>query len=193
MPSAANRADPCARNRRASARRCPTGSGPSESPGGRYRSRQNPQCGPHHTKIDRFWRDLEEVHFQKGVTNQPYFRSFSNRLSHALAWTATFFGAVPPKLVRLFTEDSTDKTASASLVIFGSIACMAFNGNSCKPTPSADAFATIRPVTWCASRNGIFSVRTSKSAPANPLDRLRWHGLRPPQPSFVPRRAQGRA
>src|SRR5262249_4919928 len=44
----------------------------------------------------------------------PYFRCFSSRLAQALACAITFFGAVPPKLVRLFTDDSTESTFSAS-------------------------------------------------------------------------------
>src|SRR6185437_1081364 len=94
----------------------------------------------------------------------PYFRCFSRRLAQALACAATFFGAVPPKLVRLFTEDSTESTLSASAVIFGSTSCIALSGNSCSATPCFEASATMRPVTWWASRNGIFSVRTSQSA-----------------------------
>src|ERR1700722_10286586 len=107
---------------------------------------------------------LKSAQFPAEIATQPNFRSFSSRLSQALACAATFFGAVPPKLVRLFTDASTESTEIASLVMSGSIACIAFSGNSCKATPSADAFATIRPVTWWASRNGIFSVRTSQSA-----------------------------
>src|SRR5215813_14802560 len=45
---------------------------------------------------------------QRNLGDEPYFRSFSSRFAQALAWAATFFGAVPPKLVRLFTEESTD-------------------------------------------------------------------------------------
>src|ERR1700727_3433758 len=118
----------------------------------------------HHTKIGLLWRDPYVGEFPARIPAQPNFRSFSSRLSQALACAVTFFGAVPPKLVRLFTDASTDNTESESLVIFGSIACIAFNGISCKATPSAAALATIRPVTWWASRNGIFSVRTSQSA-----------------------------
>ena len=43
-----------------------------------------------------------------------------SRLSQRLAWAATFFGAVPPRLTRLATERSTDSTFSASLLIRGS-------------------------------------------------------------------------
>src|SRR5690348_16264189 len=94
----------------------------------------------------------------------PYFRCFSSRLAQALACAATFFGAVPPKLVRLFTDDSTESTFSASAVILGSTSCIASSGNSCSAMPCLEASATMRPVTWWASRNGIFSVRTSQSA-----------------------------
>ena len=89
---------------------------------------------------------------------------FAKALSHRFASRRTFLGAVPPKLPRLFTELSTESTANTSLVMRFSIACMAASGNSCSGTFSAAAAATIRPVTWCASRNGIFSVRTSQSA-----------------------------
>ena len=92
------------------------------------------------------------------------FRCFSSRFAQAFACAATFFGAVPPKLVRLFTEASTESTFSASAVIFGSISCIAFSGSSCSATPCLEASATMRPVMWWASRNGIFSVRTSQSA-----------------------------
>src|SRR6185312_15660856 len=95
---------------------------------------------------------------------QPNFRCFSSRFAQALACAATFFGAVPPKLVRLFTEASTESAFSASAVMSGSTSCIAFSGNSCSATPCFEASATMRPVTWWASRNGIFSVRTSQSA-----------------------------
>src|SRR5580704_12953911 len=101
----------------------------------------------HHTKIDLLWRDLRRAEFPAGITAQPNFRSFSSRLSQVLACASTFFGAVPPRLVRLLTEASTDSAASAGAVILGSMACIAFNGSSCNATPSLDALATIRPVT----------------------------------------------
>src|SRR4051812_24229088 len=103
--------------------------------------------GPHHTKIALFWRGPESHESAAKFLPQPNFRSFSNRFSQALACAATFFGAVPPKLVRLFTEASTDSTFSASAVIFGSIPCIAFSGSSCSATPSFDARLTMRPVT----------------------------------------------
>ena len=81
---------------------------------------------PHHTKIDLFWPHRQASNFKDATAVQPYFRSFSNRLSQPLACAATFFGAVPPKLVRLFTDASTDSTESASLVIFGSIIVAAY-------------------------------------------------------------------
>src|SRR6478736_1424436 len=59
------------------------------------------------------------MELQRNLKPQPNFRSFSSRFNQAFACASTFFGAVPPKLVRLFTEDSTDSTLSASPVIFG--------------------------------------------------------------------------
>src|SRR5579859_700402 len=104
------------------------------------------------------------VKLQRNSYPQPYFRCFSRRFAHPFACVATFLGAVPPKLVRLLTEASTESTFSASAVIFGSISCIAFSGNSCSATPCFAASATMRPVTWWASRNGILSVRTNQSA-----------------------------
>src|SRR6185312_622448 len=104
------------------------------------------------------------VKLQRKSYLQPYFRCFSSRFAHPFACAATFLGAVPPKLVRLFTEASTESTFSASTVILGSTSCIAFSGNSCSATPSLAASATMRPVTWWASRKGIFKVRTSQSA-----------------------------
>ena len=51
---------------------------------------------------------------KRNFAAQPNFRSFSSRFAQALAWAATFLGAVPPKLVRLFTEDSTESTVKTS-------------------------------------------------------------------------------
>src|SRR5882757_1304857 len=101
---------------------------------------------------------------QRNSNHQPNFCCFSSRLTQAFACAATFFGAVPPKLVRLLTEASTESARNASTVILGSTSCIAASGNSCSATPALAAMATIRPVTWWASRNGIFSVRTSQSA-----------------------------
>src|SRR5262249_43261036 len=99
---------------------------------------------------------------QRNLGKRPYFRCFSSRFAQALAWAATFFGAVPPNLVRLFTDESPDSTFRASAVIFGSTSCIALSGSSCRATPSWEARPTMRPVTWWASRNGIFRVRTSQ-------------------------------
>src|ERR1700761_7345842 len=105
---------------------------------------------PHHTEIAAIWREPDDHGIAAKFGRQPNFRCFSSRFAQALAWAATFFGAVPPKLVRLFTEASTDSTLSASAVIFGSISCMALSGNWCSGTPSLAARATILPVTWWA-------------------------------------------
>src|SRR5690348_10912197 len=67
---------------------------------------------------------------QRNSFATPYFRCFSRRFAHAFACASTFFGAVPPKLVRLFTDASTDNAFSASGVIFGSTSCIAFSGSS---------------------------------------------------------------
>src|SRR5437879_1111451 len=90
---------------------------------------------------------------QRNWLAQPNFRCFSSRFAQAFACAATFFGAVPPKLVRLFTEASTESAFSASAVIFGSTSCIAFSGSSSSATPCLEAAATMRPVTWWASRN----------------------------------------
>ena len=87
------------------------------------------------------------MRLQRNWCRKPYFRCFSSRFAQAFACANTLFGAVPPKLVRLFTEASTDSTFSASAEIFGSISCIAFKGSSCSATPSFAARATIRPVT----------------------------------------------
>ena len=62
---------------------------------------------------------------QRNLGDGPYFRCFSSRFAQALACAVTFFGAVPPNEVRLFTEESTDSTFRASAVIFGSTSCIA--------------------------------------------------------------------
>ena len=51
-----------------------------------------------------------------------------------------------------------------SAVMRGSTARRSSNGSASSPTPRSAASATIRPVTWCASRKGSPAARTSQSA-----------------------------
>src|ERR1700722_3167442 len=110
-----------------------------------------------HEKIPNAGRTIQRLRYsgetritmklQRNLRAQPNFRCFSSRLSQAFACARTFFGAVPPKLERLFTEASTESTPKTSLVIPGSIACISLSGNSCSGTPAFEAAATMRPVT----------------------------------------------
>src|ERR1035437_9010553 len=101
----------------------------------------------HHTKIALFWRGLDKNEIAAKFAAQPNFRSFSSRLSQVLACASTFFGGVPPQLLRLFTDASPESTAMTCAVIIGSIACISFKGSWCNGTPAFDALATMRPVT----------------------------------------------
>src|SRR6185437_9970783 len=62
------------------------------------------------------------------------------------ACSATFAGAVPPKLVRDATEASTVSTENIASVMRGSTACISTRDKSARSTPFASAAATSRPV-----------------------------------------------
>ena len=66
----------------------------------------------------------------------------------------TSFGAVPPKLVRAAAELATDKRPIISgLMRFDFLQVL--KTHVFKPNPFEAAAATIAPLEWCASRNGI--------------------------------------
>ena len=70
-------------------------------------------------------------------------------------------GAVPPSLVRLSTEASSESTSNTPGLICACTVCMASSGRSASAHWRSSAAATSVPVIWCASRNGRPSSRTS--------------------------------
>src|SRR5689334_25027243 len=70
--------------------------------------------------------DLWRKHARYQRRRQPPPR----RLSQRLASLATFFGAVPPRLVRLSTERPTESTLRAAWVMRGSITCRTEGGSA---------------------------------------------------------------
>src|SRR5205085_6004233 len=76
----------------------------------------------------------------------------------------TWAGAVPPWLVRLLTDASSESTLKTSASIRPSTARSSSRPSSQSFLPLSSASRTARPVMWCASRNGTFALRTSQSA-----------------------------
>ena len=73
------------------------------------------------------------------ILSEAIYRSLFSRLSHFFACARTFFGAVPPKLVRLLTDFSTDSTPNTSLVMRDSIFFMSASGSCSNATPASAA------------------------------------------------------